>query len=73
MEIKHGPAAAIGERLAWIDAVDPLLARAEAVVGAARADDAPLADRITLWVDIAALRKRLAIERQIIAQIAPGV
>lgn len=49
--------------LAWIERVDALLERAEDVVGLARADDAPLAERIGLWVEIIAVRKRIAVER----------
>lgn len=51
------------DQLVWIDRVDALLARAEILTGAARADDAPLAERIGLWVEIVAVRKRLKRER----------
>jgi hypothetical protein len=53
----------LAERLDWIERVDAVLARAEAVTGAARADDAPLSDRIALWVEIIAVRQRLHDER----------
>ncbi len=52
-------------RRAWIDQVDHVLERAEIAIGAARAEDAPLAARIELWVDIVTLRKRIAAERMI--------
>jgi hypothetical protein len=55
--------ATTGERLEWIERVDTLLGRAEMLTGAARADDAPLADRLGLWVEIIAVRKQLHRER----------
>jgi hypothetical protein len=51
-------------QLGWIDDVDALLARAELVIGMTRADVAPIADRLALWVDIVALRNDLDAERQ---------
>jgi hypothetical protein len=51
-------------QLGWIDDVDALLARAESVIGMTRADVAPIADRLALWVDIVALRNDLDAERQ---------
>lgn len=51
------------DQLAWLDRVDALLARAEALTGAARAEDAPLGERIGLWIEIIAVRKQLSGER----------
>ncbi len=44
----------------WLAKLDMLLDRAETLVGAARAEDAPLAERIGLWIEIVALRQRVA-------------
>lgn len=52
------------DRLMWIERVDALLARAEVLTGRARADDAPLSERISLWVEIIAVRQRIAAERR---------
>ena len=67
---QNGTGVALRNRRDWVDRVDALLARAETLVGAARVDDAPLAERIELWVDIVALRTRLQDERVLLADMA---
>lgn len=47
-------------QIAWIERVDRLLVRADAAIGRARCDDAPLVARVALFVEIAATRARLA-------------
>jgi len=51
------------DREAWLDRVDAALSAAEQLVGAARAADASLAARISLWIEIAAVRQQVADER----------
>jgi len=55
--------ATTNDRLQWIERIDALLERAELLTGMARAEDAPLAERIGLWVEIVAVRKQLDDER----------
>ncbi len=55
--------ATISERLDWIERVDALLERAELLTGSARAADAPLGQRVGLWVEISAVRRQLDRER----------
>lgn len=59
------------ERLEWIERVDALLARAETLTGMARAEDAPLAARIGLSVEIIALRQEIAMERRSLTDAGP--
>jgi hypothetical protein len=49
--------------LNWIAQADTLLADAGLLIGAARADEVALSDRLGLCVEIAAVRKRLGEER----------
>jgi hypothetical protein len=60
------------KRLDWIERADALLARAEIVTAAARADEAPLSHRIELWVEIIAVRKRLHDTRTMMLATAPA-
>ena len=58
------------ERLDWIEHVDALLMRAEMLTGSARAADAPLGQRVGLWVEISAVRRQLAHERALLLAAA---
>lgn len=60
------------DRLEWIERIDALLERAEVLTSAARAQDAPLAERIGLWVEIIAVRKQLDGERTALDSTVTG-
>jgi hypothetical protein len=63
MERPDVDAAHLRAALMWLEKVDAALAQAEAVTAIARAADAPLAERIGLWVEITDLRRRVQGER----------
>jgi len=67
---RHTEMATTSDRLAWIERIDALLERAELLTSVARAEDAPLAERIGLWVEIIAVRKQLDGERAALAASA---